>query len=253
MYYWQGETEGAIWSWPMHLTHTWRLIHPNLHAKLPSPVNDYFKTVGHPTALSTALTPRNCSSISPCICMPPKRWVGMQSGASWLKGQCGFVKATKPKKLSRTWPAVISQVPGLIRAKGEGRGFSFLILKREVSLLPLLVNYSSTGCPDALQVHNKKLETSAEKQKVINQPNKPAYFSHRSLPTSLSRWCTVSFQDKGDFSPTWRHFELCHRFWNYKKSYKNKRMTRTVTLTLDGSPTTFWMLQVCFYLSKLTF
>lgn len=189
MYYWQGETEGAIWSWPMHLTHTWRLIHPNLHAKLHGPVNDYFKTVGHPTALSTALTPRNSSSISPCICMPPKRWVGMQSGARWLKGQCGFVKATKPKKLSRTWPAVIGQIPELIRAKGEGRGFSFLILKREVSLLPLLVNYSNTGCPDALQVHNKRTEDisrEAEGDRYYGHANKPAYFSHRANKVSAN-------------------------------------------------------------------
>lgn len=179
----------------MHLTHTWRLIHPNLHAKLPGPVNDYLKTVGHPTALSTVLTPRNSNSISPSICMPPKRWVGMQSGASWLKGQCGFVKATKPKKLSRTWPAVIGQIPELIRAKGEGRGFSFLILKREVFYLCWWMT-AIQDVPMHCRSTTQKLETSAEKQKVIdimymqiNQhmlrnitPTGPT----RSLPTSLS-------------------------------------------------------------------
>lgn len=133
--------------------------------------------------LSAALTPRNSSSVSPCICMPPKRWVGMQSGASWLKGQRGVVKATKPEKLSRTWPAVIGQMLEVIRAKG---GSGILLPYTQKGSLPFV----PTHCRSTRKSWRHQQKVIDIKDVQINQRISPTGPT-RSLPTSVQLMSSI--------------------------------------------------------------
>lgn len=64
----------------------------------PQPVDD---ALGHWLGSRGLPQSSAASSISGLICMPGKRWVGMQSGTSWRKGQNGFFWAQAAWKQRR--------------------------------------------------------------------------------------------------------------------------------------------------------